>query len=208
MSVIAPSAIRRHLVALRVLLMLTVVVGIAYPLVILGIGQVAFAHQANGSTVDHRGSVVGSSLIGQNMTDAKGRPLPAWFQSRPSAAGEHGYDPTASGASNLGPYSPELVRDITSRRRAVAEFDSVPGHQVTPADVPPDAVTASGSGLDPQISPTYARQQVARVARARNLTTGKVEQLLIEHTQGRTLGFLGEPRVNVLELNLALSRLR
>jgi potassium-transporting ATPase KdpC subunit len=192
----------QYLAAVRALLVLTVLLGLAYPLAVTGIGQVAFGDQADGSAVSSVGHPVGSSLLGQSFTDAAGNPLPQWFQPRPSAAGRAGYDPTASGASNLGPTNPDLVTLIERRRAQLAQFNGVP-----PSRVPADAVTASGSGLDPQISPAYATLQVNRVARARGLDPAVVRRLVDRHTQGRTLGFLGEPRVNVLELNLALARL-
>lgn len=196
------AALRRHLTALRALLLLTLVVGLAYPLAVTGISQALFPHQANGSTVTVGGRAVGSSLVGQSFTDAHGNALPQWFQSRPSAAGD-GYDATASGASDLGPNSPELLAAVRARRGAAAGLDGV-----APGAMPPDALTASGSGLDPHISPAYAEEQVARVAAARHLDPGAVRALVRAHTRGRTLGVLGEPRVDVLELNLALARLR
>jgi potassium-transporting ATPase KdpC subunit len=199
-SVLAPA--RQHWAALRVLLVLTVILGVLYPLAVTGVGQLLFRHQANGSLVSAGGHVVGSSLIGQNFTDAKGNPLPQWFQSRPSAAGADGYDPTSSSASNLGPNDTDLVKSIEARRAAAAAFDGV-----APASVPPDALTASGSGLDPQISPAYAQEQVARVAKARSLDPAKVRALVASFVQGRALGFLGEQTVDVLQLNIALAEL-
>ncbi|MDM7884640.1 potassium-transporting ATPase subunit KdpC [Curtobacterium sp. RHCKG23] len=188
-------------VAIRLTLLSTVVLGVAYPLAVWGVGQAAFHDQANGSMVtDSSGKVVGSSLIGQSFD---GSSSARWFQSRPSAAGEDGYDANASSGSNLGPNNPDLVKSIEERRAAVAEADGV-----SAADVPADAVTASGSGLDPDISPEYARQQVARVAEARGLSESAVRRLVDEHTESRQLGFLGEPVVNVLELNLALAAAR
>ncbi|MFZ0159892.1 MAG: potassium-transporting ATPase subunit KdpC [Kineosporiaceae bacterium] len=189
----------QHLAAVRALLVLTVLLGLVYPLAVTGIGQLVFEHQANGSLVTSAGQAVGSSLLGQNATDADGTPLPQWFQPRPSAAGRTGYDPTSSGASNLGPTNSDLLTAIAQRRTEIAAFNGV-----TVDQVPADGVTASGSGLDPQISPAYARLQVARVARARGLDPATVRRLVDEHTQGRILGFLGRPRVNVLELNVAL----
>lgn len=196
------SLLRQHIAALRALLVLTVLLGLAYPLMMTGVAQLVFNDQANGSLVVANGTTVGSSLLGQGYTDANGNPLPQWFQSRPSAAGEAGYDPMSSGASNLGPSNPELVRLIEERRAQVAAFNGVPE-----GDVPPDAVTASGSGLDPAISPDYAYLQVDRVATARGLDPALVRQLVAEHIRGRSLGVLGQPRVNVLELNLAVARL-
>ena len=183
--------------ALRIVVLMTLVLGLAYPLAVTGIAQVAFGSQADGSLVEHGGTVVGSSLIGQRFDQD-----PSYFQSRPSAAGD-GYDPLASGASNLALDNPDLLKAVEERRTAVAGADGT-----APGDVAPDALLASGSGLDPQISPEYADQQVARVAKARGLNTARVQRLVDEHTQGRILGFLGEPRVNVLELNLALASTR
>jgi K+-transporting ATPase ATPase C chain len=202
-----PTPVRNHLTGLRILLLFTVVCGLLYPLVITGISQVAFSSQANGSLVKSGGKVVGSSLIGQNFTvtskDGKTvSPDPKYFQSRPSAAGANGYDPTASAATNLGPNSAVLVTDYTALKKAIAAFDGVSQSQV-----PPDAITSSGSGLDPDISPQYAGIQVDRVARARNLPVGEVQALVKKYTQDRTLGFLGEPRVDVLNLNIALDKL-
>ena len=178
---------------LRMIVVMTVLLGLAYPLVLTGLAQIAVPGRADGSLVERDGILVGSSLIGQSFADD-----PSYFQSRPSAAGD-GYDALASSASNLGPESSDLVQLIQERRAAAAEFDGT-----APDDVAPDALTASASGLDPHISPAYAEQQVARVARERGLSEDVVRQLVEEHTTGRSLGFLGEPRVNVLELNLAL----
>ncbi|MFF2650761.1 potassium-transporting ATPase subunit KdpC [Streptomyces sp. NPDC058045] len=189
--------LRQAAAGLRVLLALTVVVGVVYPLAVWAVGQLAFPHQAGGSKVSHQGRTVGSSLIGQDFTG------PAWFHPRPSAAGKGGgYDPLASGASNLGPENRKLLAQVEQRRTAAAAEN-----KVTASRVPPDALTASGSGLDPHISPQYARQQAARVATARGLAGARVRALVEDHVQGRVLGFLGAPRVNVLELNLALEQL-
>ncbi len=189
-------------VALRAMAILTVVLGVGYTLVVTGIGQILFPAQANGSlVVDAAGEVVGSRLIGQSFTGPDGEPLPEYFQSRPSAAGD-GYDGGASSGSNWGPENPDLIAAIEQRRAAIAAFEGV-----DPAAVPADALTASASGLDPHISPEYARLQAPRVADARGLPLGTVLGLVAEHTQGRDLGFLGEPTVNVLELNLALDAL-
>lgn len=205
--------VRQYLAALRALLALTVIFGLAYPLVMTGIAQAAFGGNANGSLVHRDGKTVGSDLIGQAFTrpvlengkpkkDVDGNPVvepdPAYFQSRPSAAGA-GYDPLSTSASNLGPENKDLIAAIKERRSTAAQLDGVP-----PPQVPPDALLASGSGLDPHISPDYASEQVPRVARERGLSQAQVRALVTEHTQGRTLGFLGEPRVNVLWLNLAL----
>ncbi len=196
------ASLRQHWAALRVLLVLTVVLGVLYPMAVLAVGQLALRSRADGSLVSADGRTVGSALLGQSFADANGNPLPQWFQPRPSAAGEHGYDPTASGASNLGPDNPVLVKQIEARRAAVAAFNGVP-----PSAVPPDALTASGSGLDPDISSAYAFLQAGRVARARGLDPAVVRALVASHVTGRGLGFLGEPTVNVLALNLALQRL-
>ncbi|MGB4137847.1 MAG: potassium-transporting ATPase subunit KdpC [Microbacterium sp.] len=187
--------------AVRLMLIFTVLLGIVYPLLVWGIGQAAFPGQANGSLV-HRadGGVAGSALIGQSFADASGAPLPQYFQPRPSVSDD---DPRASGGSNLGPESEELIAQIEVRRAQVAAFNSV-----APSDVPVDAVTASGSGLDPHISPAYAALQVQRVADARGMPVEAVTALVERHTTGRDLGFLGEPRVNVVELNLALDTAR
>lgn len=188
--------------ALRATAMATVALGIGYPLLVTGLGHVATADQAEGSTVtDATGWVVGSRLIGQSFTDADGAPLAEYFQPRPSAAGD-GYDAMASGGSNLGPSNPDLVALVEQRRAEVATFNGV-----DPADVPADAVTASGSGLDPDISPAYARIQVGRVAAARDLPVDEVSDVVEATITGRALGYLGEPTVNVLELNLALDAL-
>ncbi|SMH49353.1 K+-transporting ATPase ATPase C chain [Rathayibacter oskolensis] len=195
------TGLRQYGVALRAMLVLTVALGVVYPLAITGIGQVAFADQANGSMLTENGEVVGSSLIGQSFTDADGAPLPEWFQSRPSAAGD-GYDASASSGGNLGPENADLVAAIEERRAAIASFEGV-----DPADVPADALTASASGLDPDISPAYALLQVDRVAEARGLAADDVRALVESQVQGRELGYLGDPTVNVLELNLALARL-
>jgi potassium-transporting ATPase KdpC subunit len=200
-----PSIVRQHIAALRGLLLFTVICGIIYPLVVLGIGQVAFHHQVNGSLVSYKGRVVGSSLLCQEFTGAKGNPLPQYFQPRPSdailegAKDDYGCDPQYSAASNLGPDNPALVQQIRQRQRQIATFDHVRISQI-----PADAVTASGSGLDPDISPQNAAIQVDRVAAARHASPAAIMALVRQYTQGRTLGFLGEPRVDVLTLNIAL----
>lgn len=275
---------RQHLVALRALLVFTVLLGLAYPLVMVGVGHLpGLRDRATGSLVDNQaGQPVGSRLVGQAFTDAAGAPIPAYFQSRPSAAGENGYDPTATAASNLGPESvvdtaagPSLLTQVCARSLAVGRLEGVDGRRpyctadgvgavlavfhrdgltgpitrvvsvnqtgppfiatyrgvpvhsaragvdyvaeggvIVPIRgdapdrpaVPADAVTASGSGLDPHISPAYARLQAARVARERGAALATVQRLIDEYTGGRALGFMGQPAVNVLELNLALDR--
>lgn len=195
----ARTLFRQHGVALRAMLVFTVLLGVAYTALVTGVGQLVLGGKADGSAVSHDGETVGSSLIGQSFTDADGAALPEWFQSRPSAAGD-GYDASASSGSNWGPENEDLVAAVEERRAAIAESDGV-----APEDVPVDALTASASGLDPHISPEYARLQVERVAAARDLPVADVQALVEEHTQGRDLGYLGEPTVNVVELNAALA---
>jgi K+-transporting ATPase ATPase C chain len=195
---------RQFVTGLLMTVVLTVLVGFVYPLVVTGISQLSMSKRANGSLVSANGRVVGSSLIGQNFTDAKGNPLVQYFQPRPSAAGTNGYDAMSSSGSNLGPSNPTLLDSVAKR---VAQYRTLNG-LAADVKVPVDAVTASASGLDPQISVANARLQTARVARARNLTVAQVTGLIAAHTQGRQLGILGEQTVNVLELNLALDRVR
>jgi len=195
------SGTRQYGVALRAMLVFTVVLGLAYPLAITLIGQVALPAQANGSLARSSGEVVGSNLIGQSFTDADGAARPEWFQSRPSAAGD-GYDASASSGSNWGPENSDLIQAIDDRQAAISARDNVPGDQI-----PADAVTASASGLDPHISPAYARLQVATVASARDLPESEVRALVDAAEQSPDLGFLGEPTVNVLNLNRALAEL-
>ncbi len=192
---------RQTWTAARALLIFTVVLGIGYPLLVTGIGQLATNSQANGSLVSVDGTVVGSALIGQSFTDKKGNALPQWFQSRPSAAGD-GYDGGASSGSNYGPENSDLIKAIGDRQAAIEKDDGV-----TVDQIPADAVTASASGLDPHISPAYARLQVARVAAARGIPEQKVSDLVESMIQQRDLGYLGEPTVNVLQLNIALAKL-
>lgn len=181
--------------AVLMLVVLTVLLGLIYPIVMTGIAQLLFPYQANGSLVkDGSGKVIGSALIGQNFAD------PKYFHPRPSAAGQNGYDATASGGSNLGPTNQKLIDAVKDRATTYREENGL----AADAQVPADAVTASASGLDPDISPANAHIQVARVAKARGLSDAQVKALVDEHTQGRTLWIFGEPRVNVLELNLAL----
>lgn len=288
-----PSWLAQHVAGLRALLVLTVLTGVVYPLVILGVAQLpGLKHQADGSpTKAANGATVASALIGQSFTNDQGEPLVQYFQSRPSAAGTAGYDPTHTGASNLGPEdvvdtlpdpakpddtgTPSLLTQVCARSKAIGELEGVDGRRpyctrdgvgavlavfhrngisgpvvrvvslnqacpaapflssfeevrvecarsgedysagvVTPIRgdapgtpvVPADAVTASGSGLDPHISPAYAALQIARVAKARGVDPDAVRALVEAHTKGRTLGFLGEPRVNVVELNLDLDK--
>jgi potassium-transporting ATPase KdpC subunit len=289
-----PPWLRQHVAAVRGLIVLTVIFGIGYPLLITAVAQLpGLRHRADGSLIHLDGKVIGSALIGQSFTDAHGNPIPGYFQSRPSVAGD-GYDPTSTGASNLGPESisdtlpdpavkgdtgtPSLLTAVCSRSRAVGALEGVNGrrpfctangvgavlsvirsHGLTgpivkvvsinqecpavpfirsydgvavscatygvdyrtgsivavhgpgkawPANpVPPDAVTASGSGLDPDISTAYARLQAPRVARVRGLPLATVTRLVSTYTSSRTLGFMGEPAVNVLKLNAALDRI-
>ncbi|MGI5240894.1 potassium-transporting ATPase subunit C [Dactylosporangium sp. CA-139066] len=257
-----PSWLAQHLAALRALIVLTIVLGLAYPLLMVAVARIpGLAHHADGSLLAGN---KGSALIGQSFTDKDGKPLRQYFQSRPSAAGE-GYDPTATSASNLGPENLKLLNLVCERSKAVGELEHVdgarpyctpggegavlavyPDHAVSLGEacparpfiaqyqgrpvqcaepgrdygdgvttpirgdapehpaVPADAVTASGSGLDPHISVAYADLQVPRIAAERHLSEAQVRRLVEEHTEGRTLGFIGEPAVNVLQLNLAL----
>lgn len=198
----ARTTLRTAGAALRAMLVFTLVLGIGYTALITAVGQVALPWQANGSPVSTaEGVPAGSALVGQSFLDADGSPLPEYFQSRPSAAGD-GYDGGASSGSNYGPENTDLVSSIAERRAAVAAFE-----HVDPADVPADALTASASGLDPHISPAYALLQIDRVAAARDLDEAEVRALVESKIQARDLGFLGEPRVSVLELNLALDAL-
>jgi K+-transporting ATPase ATPase C chain len=202
-----PSFLRQHVAALRLLLAFTVLLGIVYPVVMWGVAQAAFKTQADGSLVTVNGKVVGSSLLCQEFTDAKGNPLPQYFQPRPSnatsgAMTDYGCDPGFSAAANLGPNSSQLTTTIEQLRKQIAAFDGV-----SASAVPPDAVTSSGSGLDPDISPANAAIQVGRVAAARHLPAAEVTSLVAKYTTGRDAGFLGEPVVNVLNLNVALNQL-
>ena len=202
-------------VAIRAIVVLTVLLGVIYPLAMTGVAQALFNGNANGSVIQVGGKDVGSGLIGQAYTQpvmqngkpevgSDGKPVmqadPMWFQTRPSAVN---YDAKGSGASQYGPNNPSLLALIAERRAAVAKLEGV-----NPAQVPPDALTASGSGLDPDISPAYAALQVNRIARERSVPVATVQQLVKANTQGRVLGFLGEPRVNVVTLNAALAALK
>ncbi|MFE1442478.1 potassium-transporting ATPase subunit C [Streptomyces sp. NPDC058739] len=209
---------RLLMAGLRALLVLTLVTGVVYPLAVLGAGQALFPDRANGSQLRADGRVVGSSLIGQayNLPLEKGEQTPAadlkWFQGRPqNGLGTNSvntrYSLVLSGATNRSGDNDELVQWVKDAKAAVVKDNSVPGYTVEPSDVPADAVTSSGSGLDPDISPAYARLQVHRVAERNGLSVAQVDRLVADHTEGRTLGFIGEPRVNVLELNVALREL-
>jgi K+-transporting ATPase ATPase C chain len=203
-----PSLLRQHIAAFRMLLAFTVLTGIIYPVVMWGVAQAAFKNQADGSLVTYNGKVVGSSLLCQEFVDAKGNPLPQYFQPRPSNAdsssvkNDYGCDPGYSGAANLGPNNSTLLTTVQQLQQQISKFDHVPV-----SEIPPDAVTSSGSGLDPDISPQYADIQVDRVAAARHLPAATVQSLVSSCTQGRNLGILGEPRVDVLTLNIALDKL-
>ena len=206
------NPVRQVWAALRALLALTLVCGVLYPLAVTGAAQVLMPGRANGSEVTESGKAVGSDLIGQHYDLPGGAPDLKWFQPRPSEGlGTNSrntrYALLVSGASNLSGDNPELIDRVTAARAAVVRDNSVPGHPVDPAAVPPDAVTSSGSGLDPDISPAYAELQVRRVAARNHLDAGRVAELVERHTEGRVLGFVGEPRVNVLKLNIALRRL-
>jgi len=179
--------------AFRATLLLTIITGLLYPGAVTAVCQLIFPNQAKGSLITKDGRVIGSSLIGQQFSK------PEYLWPRPSAAGNDGYDPTATQGSNLGPTSEKLATRV---KTATIKFRQANPDYTGP--LPADLLTASGSGLDPHISPASAAAQIARVAKARNISANQVEQLVAAHTESRTFGFLGEPRVNVLELNLAL----
>jgi K+-transporting ATPase ATPase C chain len=181
--------------ALRINIFLTILLGVAYPLAVTGVSQVIFPHQANGSLITKGDRVVGSELIGQNFTK------PEYFQPRPSAAGNDGYDPTASGGFNYGPTNQKLIDRV---KASVDKFHKEnPDYQ---GPIPADMLTGSGSGLDPDISPASAQAQAPRVAKARGISPDQLNQLVAQYTKSADLGLLGEPRVNVLKLNLALDQ--
>ena len=180
---------------LRIKLFMTVLVGVVYPLLLTGVCQAVFPYQANGSLITSGGRVIGSELIGQNFTE------PQYFQPRPSAASADGYDPTASSGSNLGPTNQKLIDRV---KASVDKFRKEnPDYQ---GPIPADLLTSSGSGLDPHLSPASAEAQAPRVAKARGASVEQVKALIARHTEAPDLGFVGEPRVNVLKLNLALDR--
>src|SRR3954452_18955058 len=184
---------RQTYTALLATLVLAVLTGLLYPLAMTGLAQLLFKDQANGSLITRSdGTVVGSSLIGQNFAGAQ------YFHPRPSAAGQNGYDGAASSGSNLGPPNQKLIDQVAANAKAYREENGL----AVDAPVPVDAVTASASGLDPEITPANAAHQVARVAKARNMSEADIRALVAKFTAGRTLGIFGEPRVNVLELNL------
>ncbi|MCL6673561.1 potassium-transporting ATPase subunit C [Streptomyces panaciradicis] len=212
------STLRLLGAGLRALLVLTLVTGVIYPLVVTGVAQALFHGKANGSEIKADGKAVGSSLIGQsyNLPLKKGQQTPdpdlKWFQGRPAnGLGANSvnrqYTLLLSGATNLSADSKVLIQQVKDAKAAVVKDNSVPGYTVRPSEVPADAVTSSASGLDPNISPQYADIQVHRVAAKNGLSVAAVEKLVEDHTEGRTLGFMGEPRVNVLELNIALKAL-
>jgi len=184
-------------VAIRMTIVLTVLTGVVYPVGIVGLAHLLFPHQAEGSLIVRDGQVVGSALIGQNFLS------PRYFHPRPSAAGDKGYDAANSSGSNLGPTNKTLIETVRSRVSTLREHE--PG--INHSEIPVDMVTASGSGLDPEITPAAAQIQVPRVAKARGLSEAAVRSLVSTYTRGRTLGLLGEPGVDVLELNLALDNL-
>ncbi|OAR23168.1 K+-transporting ATPase subunit C [Streptomyces sp. ERV7] len=206
---------------LRALLVLTVICGVLYPLAVTGIAQAALGGKANGSEIKSQGKVVGSELIGQRYDLPKkdpddpeeaARPDLHWFQPRPSnGLGANSlntrYQLLLSGATNLSGDNEKLIQQVKDAKAAVVKDNSTPTYRVDPSDVPAEAVTSSGSGLDPDISPAYAKLQVHRVARINGLPVAEVDKLVADHTTGRVLGFIGEPRVNVLKLNIALKEL-
>jgi potassium-transporting ATPase KdpC subunit len=217
----AGSGLRMLWAGFRALIVLSVVTGVIYPLVVTGVAQAAFPNKANGSEIKDHGKVVGSSSIGQtyNLPLKKGQETPSpdlhWFQPRPSnglgsnqANGVNTqYNLLVSGATNLAGNSKVLIKDVKDAKAAVIKDNSVPGYTVRPDQVPADAVTSSGSGLDPDISPAYADLQVHRVAEENHLGVAQVQKLVDNQSKGRILGFVGDPHVNVLQLNIALKNL-
>jgi potassium-transporting ATPase KdpC subunit len=185
-------------VAIKMTIVLTLLTGVLYPVAMVGLAHLLFPRQAEGSLIVRERQVMGSALIGQNFSSAK------YFHPRPSAAGDKGYDAGNSSGSNLGPTNKTLIETVRSRASTLREHE--PG--INHGEIPVDLVTASGSGLDPEITPAAAEIQVSRVAKARGLSQEAVHTLISTHIRGRTLGILGEPGVNVLELNLALDNLR
>jgi len=194
-------SLRQASVGIAALIVLTLALGFGYPLVVTGISQLFFRHQANGSLVYSDGKLAGSALLGQSFTDSKGKPLPQYFQPRPSAVG---YNGAGSGADNLGPSNRELIKTVSERARAYRAFNHLPAN----AAVPVDAVTTSASGLDPDISVRNALDQAPRVAAARHLPAARVVALVHTYTTGPQLGFISEPVVNVLQIDMALDGLR
>jgi potassium-transporting ATPase KdpC subunit len=188
---------REFWISIKMTIVLTLLLGIIYPVAMALVGHVLFSHQADGSLITKNGAVVGSELIGQNFSST------AYFHSRPSAAGNNGYDATSSSGSNLGPTNKTLIDTVRKRLKDIAESENV-----SASKVPIDLVTASGSGLDPDISPAAADLQVDRVAKARGMTVETVSQLVQENTSGRWIGLFGESGVNVLKLNLTLDNLK
>ncbi len=184
--------------SLMLLIVLSVFTGLLYPLTITGIAQLIFPHQANGSLIYKDGQVIGSSLIGQQFSD------PKYFHGRPSSAGETGYDATSSSASNLGPTNKLLIEKVKKLAQQVRKENGLKSNTAVPSDL----ITSSASGLDPDISIDAALIQIPRIAKARNISEEKLKNLVNEHIAGRQLGILGEPRVNVLELNIALDNLK
>ncbi|WP_327658603.1 potassium-transporting ATPase subunit C [Streptomyces sp. NBC_00483] len=206
------NTVRLLWAGLRALIVLTVVCGVLYPLAVTGVAQVAFHGKANGSEITSEGKVVGSSLIGQTYLTKDGKPDLAWFQPRPSnGLGENSVNTQhkliLSGATNLSGDNKELIKQVESAKAAVIKDNSTTTHKVKASDIPADAVASSGSGLDPAISPEYADLQVHRIAERNHLSVARVQKLVDAHKDGRALGFMGEPRVNVLELNVALKQL-
>lgn len=188
--------------AIALLILMTAITGIAYPLVITGVAQVAFQDKADGSLIEKDGQIIGSELIGQSFVNPNtGETLPGYFRSRPSAAGA-GYDAAASSGSNLGPTNPDLIDRVTADVAVIRQENNL----AADAEIPVDLVTSSGSGLDPDISPASADLQIARVAQQRGISEDQVRAIVDTYTSRRTLGIFGEPRVNVLKVNLALDQ--